>query len=112
MNVTTIEQQIKTLQQEINIWPDENITKIDDSKTVLDLTDAHFHAIESNLEALLKQCKMLSASDQSIIAPSLKELKTFVETKFGRAEKELIEIKSRMDQGRNHVQAIRAYTKL
>ncbi len=112
MKTTTIEQQIENLQAKINLWPSGKVTEIDDRKTALDLTDAHFQVIESNLAKLLEQCKMLPASEQSMIAPSLKALKTFVEAKFARAEAELIEIRSRMDQGRNHAQAIRAYTKL
>lgn len=112
MNVTTIEQQIKILQQKMNVWPNENVSEADDRKTVLDLTDAHFYGVEANLDELLNHCKMLPAYEQSIIAPSLKKLKTFVEDKFARAEAELSEIKNRMGQGRSHAQAIRAYTKL
>jgi hypothetical protein len=111
MTIDTIQQEIKTLQQKMNAWPDEEISVEYDRSQVLALTDKHFRAVETDLEKVLEQCKKLSIIDQSIVAPYLKELRVFVQNKFDSAEKELIEIKNRMDLGRNHAQAIRAYTK-
>ena len=112
MNVTEIEKEIESFKNAVNIWPSTNVTDTQDINTALELTDNHFRSIESNLEELLKQCKMLNENDQILISPALKELKTFVEAKLNAAQNELIETKNRIDQGRNYAQAIRAYTKL
>ncbi len=111
MTVENIQQQIKFLKQRMDGWPDERIKVIDDRSQVLTLTDAHFSAIEADLEKLLERCKTLPTNDQNTVSPHLKELQIFVKNKFLQAEKELIEIKSRMGQGRHHIKAIRAYTK-
>jgi hypothetical protein len=112
MNITEIEKEIESFKNAVNTWPSTNVTDTQDRNTVLELTDNHFRSIESNLEELLRQCKMLNENDQILISPSLKELKTFVEAKLNTAQNELIETKNRIDQGRNYAQAIRAYTKI
>ncbi len=111
MSIENIQEQIKTLQQRMNMWPTENTKAIEDRNQILSLTDTHFNAVENDLQKLLEQCKMLPTSDQITVAPNLKELQTFVQNKFLLAEKELIEVKSQMTQGRHYVKAIKAYTK-
>lgn len=111
MTNKNIQQQIKDLQQKMNEWPNESIKTMDDKNEILALTEAHFNKVETDLQKLLEQCQMLPIDEQKTVTPSLKELKTFVQDKFIRAEKELIEIKSQMHQGRHHFKAIRAYTK-
>ncbi len=111
MTIDTIQQQIKTLQQKMDRWPNESIRTMEDRNEVLALTEAHFNEVETDLQKLLEHCQMLPINDQNVVTPSLKELKTFVQNKFSSAEKELIEIKNQMTHGRHHVKAIRAYTK-
>lgn len=111
MTVENIQQQIKFLKQRMDSWPEERIKIMDDRSQVLALTDTHFSTIETDLQKLLERCKTLPTHDQNAISPHLKELEIFVKNKFLHAEKELIEIKSRMGQGRHHIKAIRAYTK-
>ena len=111
MTVENIQQQIKFLKQRMYSWPDERIKIIDDRSQVLALTDTHFSASEADLQKLLERCKTLPTNDQNAISPHLKELQVFVKAKFLHAEKELIEIKGRMGQGRHHIKAIRVYTK-
>lgn len=111
MIIQNIQQQIKSIQQKIDEWPNESIKMMEERNEVLALTDTHFNAIEKDLQKLLEQYKGLPTSDQNILAPHLREFQAFIENKFRDAERELMEIKSKMGQGRNHVQAIRAYTK-
>ncbi len=111
MTIDNIQKQIKSLQQKMDVWPTDSIKAMDDRNEILALTESHFHEVETDLQKLLEQCKMLPVSEQGSVTPSLKELKTFVQNKFVSAEKELVEIKSQMNHGRHHVKAIRAYTK-
>ncbi len=111
MTIDNIQKQIKNLQQKMDGWPNESIKAMEDRNEILTLTEAHFHDVETDLQKLLEHCKMLPLNDQSVVTPSLKELKTFVQNKFVSAEKELVEIKGQMNHGRHHVKAIRAYTK-
>lgn len=111
MTIDNIQKQIKSLQQKMDVWPTDSIKAMDDRNEILALTESHFHEVETDLQKLLEQSKMLPVSEQGSVTPSLKELKTFVQNKFVSAEKELVEIKSQMNHGRHHVKAIRAYTK-
>lgn len=112
MTLENIKNQIGTLKQKIDKWPNESITQINDKNEILALTDEHFNAIETDLQRLMEQCKMLPISEQSTITSSLSELRHFVENKFIQTEKELIELKSQMTQGRHHFKAIKAYTNI
>ncbi len=111
MAIENIQLQIKILQQRLDGWPDETIKLMDDKSEILALTDAHFNAIETDLQKLIEQCKMLPTNDQNTVTSSLKELKDFVQHKFIQAEKELIVLKGQMNQGRHHFKAIKAYTR-
>jgi len=111
MAIENIQQQIKVLQKKIDSWPNESIKLMDSKNEILALTDDHFNAIETDLQKLIEQCKMLPVPEQNTVTSSLKELKNFVQHKFIQAEKELIELKGQMNQGRHHFKAIKAYTK-
>lgn len=112
MKIENLKGQIGTLKQKIDKWPNETISQINDKNEILALTDAHFNAIETDLQKLIEQCKMLPVNEQDTITSSLSELRHFVEKKFIQTEKELIELKSQMNQGRHHFKAIKAYTKI
>lgn len=111
MAIENIQQQIKTLRQKIDGWPNEAIKIMDNKSEILALTDAHFNTIETDLQKLMEQCKMLPTNDQNVVTSSLKELKDFVQYKFIQAEKDLVELKGQMNQGRHHFKAIKIYTK-
>lgn len=111
MTIKTIQDQVAALQQKMDSWPDQNITIEGTREEILNMTDIHFESIESDLQKLIEHCKMLPEQDQEAIRPYLRNLKEFVQEKFSKTEKELIKIKSEMNLGRNHAQAIRAYTR-
>lgn len=111
MTIENIKNQISDIRQKISSWPNEMIEQTTDKNAILALTDAHFSTIETDLQKLITQCKMLPVNEQSVITDSLSELKKFIEGKFVQTEKELIELKNQMNQGRHHFKAIKAYTK-
>ena len=50
MSIENIQEQIKTLQQRMNMWPTENTKAIEDRNQILSLTDTHFNAVENDLQ--------------------------------------------------------------
>lgn len=112
MEVQNIKERITALKQRINSWPDETTKFLDDKNEILTLTDDHFNKIEEEIKKLIELCKTLSGNDKDVISSYLNELKNFVEKKFIQAEQELTELKNQMNQGRHHLKAIKAYSKI
>lgn len=109
MTIENIQEKIKSIQEKMDKWSPEEISQNLERNEILTQTDDHFASLEADLATLLEHCKMLPVSDQDSLTPYLKGLKDFVQEKFENTEKELIEIKSKMNTGRTHAQAIKAY---
>lgn len=104
--------ELGTVREAINGWPSDIIKNEQDTKIVLDLTDKYFQKIEHDLINVLGKIQSLNSAQQKEFTKDVHDLKILVEHKFKHAEQELKEVKARMDSGRIHAKAIRAYAQI
>lgn len=107
-----IRMELQKVKDAIKSWPSDTIQNESDTKTVLDLTDKYFQKTEHDLMKVLQKIQSLSVLHQKEFTKDVHDLKILVEYKFKNAEQELKEVKARMDSGRIHAKAIRAYAQI
>ena len=104
--------ELKKIHAAIINWPSDDIKNEQDSKKILVLTDIFFQKIEQDLVNTLGAIQAMPGVQQKEFAQDIHNLKLLVEEKFKTAEQELKAVKARMDYGRNHAKAIRAYVQI
>lgn len=104
--------ELKKIHEAITNWPSDAIKNEQDSKQILVLTDIFFQKIEQDLVSTLGAIQAMPVVQQKEFAHAVHTLKLLVEDKFKIAEQELKDVKARMDYGRNHAKAIRAYAQI
>jgi hypothetical protein len=104
--------ELKNIHESIKNWPSDEIRIEQDVKSMIALTDEYFQKVEQDLITVLGAIQKLPVVQQKEFASDVNNLKILVEDKFKCAEQELKEVQARMDSGRIHAKAIRAYAQV
>lgn len=107
MQLEDIITRLSAIKTQILGWPDNVINE----STVID-PDAAFLKIEENLKQLLDVISSMDQPMREKMDSSLQEFRNEISEHYQRTQERLEELKAQLGHGKQHVKAIKAYSKL